>query len=100
MDAWAIGDNSEAAEAQPPMALSGPEWSDQEELKSPPTIEMGAELAELLLLWRRVLSVIRSLRYWAGLSVIWLRCSHCCILSQSLLLGAWGSLPEVGGQGR
>ena len=69
-------------------------------LKSPPTIEMGAVLAVLRLLWRSVLSVIRSLRYWAGLSVIWLWCSHCCILSQSLLLGAWGSMAEVGGQGK
>ena len=95
-----MGERREAAETHPPSPFSGPRWSDQVALKSPPTIAMGVVVAVRLLQWRSVLRVIKSARYWAGLSVRWFLCSHCCSLSQSLLLAADGSTPWAGGHGK
>ena len=91
-----MGERREAAEAHPPRPFSGPRWSDQVALKSPPTIAMGVVVAVRRLQWRIVVSVIKSARYWDGLSVMWFLCSHCCNLSQSLLLVAGGSAPWAG----
>ena len=49
-----IGERRVAAEAQPPSAFSGPRWSAQVALKSPPTIAMGVVVAVRRLQWRIV----------------------------------------------
>ena len=95
-----MGESREAAEAHPPSPFRGPRWSDQVALKSPPTTAMGVKVAERRLQWRIVFSVIKSTRYCEGLVVMRCLWSHCCNLSQSLLLVADSSAPCVGGHGK